>query len=230
MDRMVQPPVGMPLLFLLFLLLPLFLAILFINVIGISFAKLGLPPSLAFILLFGSLIGSFINIPLTELETEDVIPYQPKHFGLFFPQRVIERRPVKTVVAANVGGAVIPVFISLYLMAMFPHMVVPVIIGTVVCVVVSYTFARPIPGMGIGMPIFVAPVTAALVALVLAAIFPEAVRTVLAYICGVLGVLIGADLLNLNKIKKLGAPTASIGGAGTFDGIFLTGILAVLLV
>ena len=64
----------------------------------------------------------------------------------------------------------------------------------------------------------------------LAALFPGAVRTVLAYICGVLGVLIGADLLNLNKIKKLGAPTASIGGAGTFDGIFLTGVLAVLLV
>lgn len=231
MDRMVQSPVGMPLLFLLLLLIPLFLAILFINIIGISFAKLGLPPSLAFVLLFGSLIGSFINIPLTELETEsDVIHYQSKYFGLFFPQRVIERRPVKTVIAANVGGAVIPVFISLYLMAMFPHMVLPVIIGTVICVVVSYTFAKPIPGMGIGMPIFVAPVTAALVALVLAALFPGAVRTVLAYICGVLGVLIGADLLNLDKIKKLGAPTASIGGAGTFDGIFLTGILAVLLV
>ncbi len=27
----------------------------------------------------------------------------------------------------------------------------------------------------------------------------------------------------------LGAPVASIGGTGTFDGIFLTGILAVLL-
>jgi uncharacterized membrane protein len=27
----------------------------------------------------------------------------------------------------------------------------------------------------------------------------------------------------------MGAPVASIGGAGTFDGIFLTGILAVLI-
>lgn len=228
---MIQPPVGVPLLFLLLLLLPLFLAILFINIIGISFAKLGLPPSLAFILLFGSLIGSFINIPITELKTEGdvIISKEPRYFRLLFPQYTV-RRPVKTVIAANVGGAVIPVFISLYLMAKFPHMLVPVIIGTVVCVMVSYTFAKPIPGMGIGMPIFVAPVTAALVALVLAALFPGAVRTVLAYICGVLGVLIGADLLNLDKIKKLGAPTASIGGAGTFDGIFLTGILAVLLV
>lgn len=51
----------------------------------------------------------------------------------------------------------------------------------------------------------------------------------LAYIAGSLGTLIDADLLNLGKVAGLGAPIASIGGAGTFDGIFLTGILAVLL-
>ena len=44
-----------------------------------------------------------------------------------------------------------------------------------------------------------------------------------------MGTLIGADLLNLDKISGLGAPVASIGGAGTFDGIFLIGIMAVLL-
>jgi uncharacterized membrane protein len=31
------------------------------------------------------------------------------------------------------------------------------------------------------------------------------------------------------SIARLQAPMLSIGGAGTFDGIFLTGILAVLL-
>jgi uncharacterized membrane protein len=51
----------------------------------------------------------------------------------------------------------------------------------------------------------------------------------LAYIAGSLGTLIGADLTNLDKVRGLGAPVAWIGGAGTFDGIFLTGILAVLL-
>ena len=44
-----------------------------------------------------------------------------------------------------------------------------------------------------------------------------------------LGILIGADLLNLGQIRQLGAPVASIGGAGTFDAIFFSGILAVLL-
>src|SRR3569623_306647 len=42
-------------------------------------------------------------------------------------------------------------------------------------------------------------------------------------------VKIGADLLRLNVIRKMGVPVAAIGGAGTFDGIFITGIVAVLL-
>ena len=33
----------------------------------------------------------------------------------------------------------------------------------------------------------------------------------------------------LPHVRRLGAPLVSIGGAGTFDGVFLTGILAVLL-
>jgi putative Mg2+ transporter-C (MgtC) family protein len=49
------------------------------------------------------------------------------------------------------------------------------------------------------------------------------------WITSAIGTLIGADLLNLRKIRGLGAPVASIGGAGTFDGIFLAGIIAVLL-
>jgi len=75
------------------------------------------------------------------------------------------------------------------------------------------------------VPIFIPPLIAAGSALLLA---PQASPS-LAYIAGSLGTLIGADLLNLRKIRGLGAPLASIGGSGTFDGIFLTGILAVLL-
>ena len=54
-------------------------------------------------------------------------------------------------------------------------------------------------------------------------------HTNVAAVAYILGTLIGADLLNLGKVQGLGAPLASIGGAGTFDGVFLTGIIAVLL-
>jgi uncharacterized membrane protein len=82
-----------------------------------------------------------------------------------------------------------------------------------------------VPGVGIALPVLVPAVTTAIVALLLS----RQRAAPLAYISGSIGTLIGADLLNLDKLQGLGAPIASIGGAGTFDGIFLTGILAVLI-
>ncbi len=85
--------------------------------------------------------------------------------------------------------------------------------------------AKPVPGAGIMTPALFPPLVTALTALFLGGDYVYAV----AYVSGTLGTLIGADLLNLSKIPRLGASVVSIGGAGTFDGIFLTGILAVLL-
>ena len=89
----------------------------------------------------------------------------------------------------------------------------------------SYSSSRRLPGIGIGIPILLAPIAAALVSILL----DPAHAAPLAYISGTLGVLIGADLLHLKDISRLGVPFASIGGAGSFDGILITGIVAVLL-
>ena len=83
-----------------------------------------------------------------------------------------------------------------------------------------HQMATPIPGVGIAVPTFAPPLAGRrLSALVLSRRFAAP----LAYIGGSIGVLIGADLLNLGRLQSLGAPVASIGGAGTFDGVFLTG-------
>jgi len=79
--------------------------------------------------------------------------------------------------------------------------------------------------IGIGMPVFIAPV----VAVITAVLLEPANAAPLAFSSGVLGVLLGADILHLADIRAMGVRVASIGGAGTFDGIFLTGIIAVLL-
>jgi len=50
----------------------------------------------------------------------------------------------------------------------------------------------------------------------------------IAFASGVFGTIIGADLLHLRTIHKLGAEMVSIGGAGTFDGILLTGVVATI--
>jgi uncharacterized membrane protein len=98
-------------------------------------------------------------------------------------------------------------------------------VATLVVTIACYLLAQPVPGIGIAIPSLVPPIIAATAALLVARTNVAAV----AYVSGSLGTLIGADLLNLGRIQGLGAPVVSIGGAGTFDGIFLTGIIAALL-
>jgi uncharacterized membrane protein len=99
------------------------------------------------------------------------------------------------------------------------------LLATAGVAVVCHWLAQPVPGVGIALPLLVPSVAAGVLALVLS----RQDAAPLAYIGGSLGTLIGADLLNLDRLQGLGAPVASIGGAGTFDGVFLTGILAVLI-
>jgi uncharacterized membrane protein len=131
-----------------------------------------------------------------------------------------------TVLAINVGGAVVPVLIALYVLIHQPEIVGPALLATAIVGLVVNRTARPIRGLGIATPMFIPPIIAALAGYVLGG---PGHGAPIAYIGGVLGTLIGADIMNLGRLSELGAPVASIGGAGTFDGIFLTGIVAVLL-
>jgi uncharacterized membrane protein len=124
----------------------------------------------------------------------------------------------------NAGGAVIPAVMSTYLVIRYQLWLKAAIAAAIIAFIV-HASATPVPGIGIAVPVFVPVVATAILALLLSREYAAP----LAYIGGSMGTLIGADLLNLDKIGSLGAPIASIGGAGTFDGIFLTGILAVLL-
>jgi uncharacterized membrane protein len=133
--------------------------------------------------------------------------------------------PGKTLILANLGGCVVPLAFSAHLFFTRDVSVWHCIAGITAVSCVAFALSRPVRGVGIGMPILFAPLTAAIFAYWLAG--DEAAP--LAYINGTLGVLIGADLLRFKDIRKMGAPVASIGGAGSFDGIFLSGLLAVLL-
>ncbi len=198
------------------------LGILQVGLVSIAFDKLGLSQQAAFLLLFSSLAGSMINLPLFSVRAEQ--PPEPPPLPTFWP---VQLPPFtgRTVIAVNAGGCLIPLTFSLYLLLNNPLPLFDAVFGVAVIATVSYHMSRPIPGLGIGMPVFIAPISAALVAVLLN---PEQ-SAPLAYISGTLGVLVGADLLRLKDISHIGAPLASIGGAGTFDGIFITGIVAVLL-
>lgn len=195
------------------------------GVVRIAFDRLGLSAESAYLLFMCTLGGSLINLPLFSIKAEGVIPPT-------IPKRVAQwplfrQAPFtgKTLIAANVGGAIVPAAFSLYLISNNPLNSFQVAIPVAVVTLVAYMASRPIPRIGIGMPVLIAPIAAALVATVVS----HEHRAALAYIGGTLGVLIGADLLRLKDIRKLGAPVAAIGGAGTFDGVFLSGLVAVLL-
>ena len=189
-----------------------------------AYLSLGVSPGTAMLLLLGSLIGSYFNIPIAALPPEQVESDKViEFFGMQYTVPVVENLP-GTVIAINVGGAVIPTIMSLYLLANRRLWGLGVIAIAIVAVVLHW-LSDPVPGVGIAVPIFFPAIVTAIVSLVLS----RTNAAPLAYIAGSLGTLIGADLTNMDKVAGLGAPVASIGGAGTFDGIFLTGILAVLL-
>jgi uncharacterized membrane protein len=195
-----------------------------INVLRYAYTRLGVSSGTALLLLLASLIGSYINIPVWEFPEREVQSGQEVFFfGVRYVVPVVVEWP-GTVIALNVGGAVIPTLLSLYLLVK-NNLWIRGIITTAIVAAIVHMLASPVQGVGIAVPIFVPPVVTAIVAVLIARQHAAA----LAYVGGSLGTLIGADLLNLGVVQGLGAPVASIGGAGTFDGIFLTGILAVLL-
>lgn len=211
----------MPLIWILFLILlfPFLIFVFFIQAATFSFAKLGLSPQMAVFVFSLSLIGSVINIPISRkkfiVHDEEEIFFP---FLFYYPPRVREQ-----IIAVNVGGAIIPVLFSIYLMQRTP--LIPTIIATIIVTAVAKALAKPVPGVGISLPAFIPPLVAAAAAILLS---PSDAAPV-AYISGVLGTLIGADLLNLPHFKDLNSHAISIGGAGIFDGIFLVGVVAALL-
>jgi uncharacterized membrane protein len=195
-----------------------------IGLLSHVYSALGLRPPVIALILLGSLLGSYVNIPLVRLPEQQVVSREVVEImGVPFLAPVAVDWP-GTVLAINVGGAVIPIILSLYLLMRYRIWGMGLLAIAFVAFFV-HRWATPIPGVGISVPTYAPPLLAAFVALVLSRRYAAP----LAYVGGCVGVLVGADLLNLGALRSLGAPVASIGGAGTFDGVFLSGVIAVLL-
>lgn len=220
----IPPP---PLRLLLFILALAFLiGVVQVGLISLAFDKLGLSPESAYLLLMVTLGGSIINLPLFSLAADSAPP--PEKTPPDLARWTLFKLPLvpgKIIVVINVGGAVVPVAFTLYLIAHNPLNPFHIAAAVAAVAIIARMFSFPIPGIGIGIPMLIAPMAAALIATILD---PQQ-RAPLAYIGGTLGVLIGADLIRLKDIRRLGAPFVAIGGAGSFDGVFLTGLVAVLL-
>ena len=212
------------------LLLPLFLLV----ILPLFALTLLLASSTTFQILFGMdyetavtlfaliVIGSFINIPLYEKEGREVVR-EYSFFGLLYYIKYRNR----ITVAVNLGGCVMPSILAIKLLAEIPF---PAVASVAISSAVIYFFARPVEGLGIAVPMFIPPLVSATASYLIASLLslPPIIVPKLAFVSGVLGALLGADILHLKDIEKIGSGVVSIGGAGTFDGIFLTGVFAVI--
>ena len=188
-------------------------------------SALGLNPFVVLLILFASLLGSYINLPLVRLPEERVVSREVVEImGVPFLAPVAVDWP-GTVLAINVGGAVIPILLSFYL-------------------------ARPLSPVGAGLrrdrdrrllrssdgdpdsgPRHCrADHRAAAARRLRRARSVAALRRRRSPISAAASASSSARICSISaQLRSLGAPVASIGGAGTFDGVFLTGVIAVLL-
>src|SRR5262245_39402312 len=202
-----------PLTALFIVLFFLFLTFLFvfiqIGIIGYAYERIGISANTIFPLLLLSLFGSAINIPVMRLRSSPTVPQQVvDFFGVRYVIPFVGHQD-QTVIAVNVGGAIVPTLLSVYLLFTTGRLIRG-LIGIAIVSAIVHKIARLVPGVGVAIPLFVPPLVAAAVGLLLA----PAQAPALAYMAGTMGCLIGADLLNLHHLAGLGAPVASIGGAG----------------
>lgn len=194
----------------------------------IGLYKLGIPPFVGLSIVFCILLGSLINIPLKRIKTVSNVPTDLRQLlGLnpWFFRQIFQKDEL--IIAVNVGGCVVPLALALYQLARLFNvgMILMPITVIMINVIICYRLSIIKAGVGVMLPAFLPGTIAAICGLLLTPENPPAV----AFCAGVLGPLIGADLLRLNQIIKLNSGVASIGGAGTFDGIVISGFIALLL-
>lgn len=225
-------------LFLMILWGPILLPLIFLSFRSVFISGLGLSPFMSSIILIASIIGSFINIPIKKTSTNRPVIFlkEVKFFGVTWMIPRIELSKQETIIAMNVGGAIIPISLSIYLLIfvipfyeIIPYVTyIKILITTFIVAYSMKKFSRLVPGLGIATPGFLPPLITTFTTILIFKAYTLSNPFFIAYVSGTLGTLIGADLLNLNKISDMGAPFVSIGGAGTFDGIYLTGLFSML--
>jgi uncharacterized membrane protein len=214
---------------LIIVLIPL----LVLGIIGAAFTKLGFSWITAIAVVLLMLFGSYVNIPLYRIK-RDIVRISPDTTAVFGSGSPWPADPVwETLVSINLGGAILPVCISLYLLYQAvsitgTSLLVPVGAGILLVALVTFFATRPVPGVGLRVPLLIPALTALLMGLLLfgGAGIPA---TVMAFVSGTAGVLLGGNIGQLFRIKDLEVPSVSIGGTGTFSAVFICCILPALV-
>ena len=182
---------------------------LYITSIQKVLEEIGLSRGVAGTVLFVTLFLGWVPIPL--------FPYKGWLIGI------------------SLGGGLIPIIVCAYLLRAHKVMLADAMIGTIIVAIVTYFVTRAEQDVGIVADIPWAFIPAIAAGLFSISTFWADVRMAapLAYFSGVIGTLLGADVFHLGDILAFPAPSGTvileIGGAGIFDMVYLTGIVAVFV-
>jgi uncharacterized membrane protein len=211
----------------------LIIPLLFLGLVGAAFTRLGFSRIAALAVVLLMLFGSFINFPLYTIR-RDMIRAGSGDFSFESAAAPWAPQPVwDTVISLNLGGAVIPVLVSVYLLyravgLLGTAILGPIGIGIVIVAVIAYIATRSVPGYGIKAPLFIPGLAALLCGLLLTG-GTGLLAGVTAFVAGTAGTLLGAGIAWLPRAKELEVPQVSIGGSGMFGAIFLACILSALI-
>jgi len=201
--------------------------LLFLGLVGAAFTRLGFSWIAAVAAVLLMLIGSAINIPVGKISREMI---RIEHNEGVIPDGY---EPWETVIAINLGGAVIPVAIACYLIYISVHstgtaIALPLIVGVLIVAALSFVSTRRVDGVGLKVPLFMPGLTALLCGILLCGGIGLSAG-VIAFVSGTFGTLIGANIAKLPHVRDLNVSEFSIGGAGTFGAVFISCILSALI-
>jgi uncharacterized membrane protein len=213
---------------LLILIIPLFL----LGIIGAAFVRLGFSWVSAFVVILLMILGSLVNIPVYRIR-HDVIRISRNETS---DQDNSSREPCHiwdTLISCNLGGTIIPAFISSYLLYRAvlitgTPLLFTVCIGIILVAVMTFVSTRLVPGAGIRVPLLIPGFTALLAGIILSG-GTGLLASVTAFVSGTIGTLSGGNIVNLFRISNLELSEFSIGGAGTFGAVFICCLLPALI-
>ena len=213
-------------------LIILIIPLLVLGIIGAAFSRLGFSWIEATAVILLMILGSFVNIPVWTFQNTAGKTETPAVFDAFTGKPVPDER-VTTGLSLNLGGAVIPFAVSVYLLyelgllAGEPLLLQVCVVMIIVATITGFS-TKVVPAYGIRAPLLIPAVSAIVTGLLITG-GTGLSAAVIAFAGGTMGTILGATLVALPEIKKTGIPSISIGGAGMFGAVFLCGLLAALI-
>ena len=160
------------------------------DALSYAYRRIGISAGWMALILAGALLGSLLNIPVVRLRFEErEVSSLVTVFWVTYRVPVTVRTG-RTTIAVNVGGAVVPSAVAVYLVC-HDRLRLDALIAALIVTIVLFAVARPVPGVGIMAPALVPPACAAVAA---AGLGGHAVAAV-ACVAGTLGTLARADVL-----------------------------------